>query len=176
MITPSEMLKIATNNPDFTQARTILSNYDTEFTIYSCSNEMVDKVIELNNSNTAEEFEKLIELIKESNAKEQDHAKAVHVHGQHKLLHFSGNIHIRKNAADGIADKANENSRRNALDAAADHFCQTVGRYQFSVIADDHRIKRNDTGDEQQHTAGKIFGPRLTQTSSKKVVLKQIVQ
>ena len=72
MITASEMLKIATNNPDFTKARKILSDYKTEFTIYSCSNEMIDKVIELHESNNEQELEKLVELIKESNAKEQD--------------------------------------------------------------------------------------------------------
>ena len=72
MITPSEMLKIATNNPKFTVSRKILSDYDTEFTIYSCSNEMIDKVIELHESNNTQELEKLVGLIKESNAKEQD--------------------------------------------------------------------------------------------------------
>ena len=72
MITASEMLKIATNNPDFTKARKILSDYKTEFTIYSCSNEMIDKVIELYENLEAQELEKLVELIKESNAKEQD--------------------------------------------------------------------------------------------------------
>ena len=72
MITPSEMLKIATTNPNFTVSRKILSDYNTEFTIYSCSNEMIDKVIELHESNNKEELQKLVELIKESNAKEQD--------------------------------------------------------------------------------------------------------
>ncbi len=72
MITPSEMLHIATNNPDFTKARKILSDYNTEFTIYSCSNEMIDKVIELHGYADKQELEKLVELIKESNAKEQD--------------------------------------------------------------------------------------------------------
>jgi hypothetical protein len=72
MITPNQMLHIATNNPNFTVARKILSNYETEFTIFSCSEEMIDKVIELHTKKDESELEKLVELIKESNAKEQD--------------------------------------------------------------------------------------------------------
>ena len=72
MISPSEMLKIATNNKSFTYARKILSQFNTEFTIYSCSDDMIDTVVNLYDDSRAEELKALVELIIESNSKEQD--------------------------------------------------------------------------------------------------------
>ena len=72
MISPSEMLKIATNNKLFTYARKILSQFNTEFTIYSCSDDMIDTIVNLYDDSRAEELKALVELIIESNSKEQD--------------------------------------------------------------------------------------------------------
>jgi len=72
MITSQDFYRVATTNTNFTEARTILANYSTEFTIYSCSNELVDKVVTLELARHFDELEELCKYIKESNAKEQD--------------------------------------------------------------------------------------------------------
>lgn len=72
MITSQDFYRIATQHKNFGEARKILAEYKTEFTIYSCTDQLVDKVVKLKAEGIKEELEKLVKDIIESNAKEID--------------------------------------------------------------------------------------------------------
>ncbi|MDA3931701.1 MAG: AAA family ATPase [Tenericutes bacterium] len=72
MITSQELLRIVTNHKNYTKSRTILDDFNTEWTIYSCTDEHVSKVVELAEEQKEEELEKLTDFIKQANLKETD--------------------------------------------------------------------------------------------------------
>lgn len=67
MISQNTFIEIAMTNKNFNGARKILNSNATDFSIYSCNNEIIEKIIQLQMGNKTVELNELINLIKKSN-------------------------------------------------------------------------------------------------------------
>ena len=72
MIDNTQLLDIVMNHKHYKSTRVTLSEYGTEFSVYSCDNDMVDKVHALSLKTDKAELDELVAFIKEANGLEMN--------------------------------------------------------------------------------------------------------
>lgn len=72
MITSQEFIAIATSEKDYLKARNIILEYNADFSIYTCSRDLIQKIVHLKEQNNESELKELAALISEANLRERD--------------------------------------------------------------------------------------------------------